>query len=64
MHWIDGPDENAKAIGLKPLLSGERSEDEGLFVRQHEFWAKALREAILRSGGETARFAPMQGEAA
>ncbi len=25
---INGPDENAKAIDLKPLLSGERSEDE------------------------------------
>ena len=36
VHWIDGPDENAKAIGLTPLLSGNRSEDEGLFVRQHE----------------------------
>jgi benzoate/toluate 1,2-dioxygenase alpha subunit len=42
VHWIDGPDENALAIGLKPLLSGDRSEDEGLFVRQHEHWAQAL----------------------
>jgi benzoate/toluate 1,2-dioxygenase subunit alpha len=63
LHWIDGPDENAKAIGLRPILSGERSEDEGLFVRQHEFWAQSLRKAILRNGGEAAD-APMRGEAA
>lgn len=42
VHWLEGPDENAIGIGLKPLLSGDRSEDEGLFVRQHEFWAQAL----------------------
>jgi benzoate/toluate 1,2-dioxygenase alpha subunit len=44
--WIDGPDENAKRMGIEPLLSGERSEDEGLFVRQHEYWAKVMREAL------------------
>lgn len=44
--WIDGPDENAKKMGMKPLLSGERSEDEGLFVRQHEYWLKAMRKAV------------------
>ena len=41
-RWIDGPDENAKALGIEPVLSGERSEDEGLFVRQHAYWAEAL----------------------
>jgi benzoate/toluate 1,2-dioxygenase alpha subunit len=49
-HWIDGPDDNARAIGLQPLLSGERSEDEGLFVRQHEYWAEALTAALNRTG--------------
>lgn len=44
--WIDGPDENARKMGLRPLLSGERSEDEGLFVRQHEYWAKVMRKAL------------------
>jgi len=44
--WIDGPDENARRMGIKPLLSGERSEDEGLFVRQHEYWAKVMRNAL------------------
>ncbi|MDQ7261342.1 Rieske 2Fe-2S domain-containing protein [Paracoccus sp. PS-1] len=44
--WIDGPDENARRMGLKPLLSGERSEDEGLFVCQHEYWAGVMRDAL------------------
>lgn len=44
--WIDGPDDNARRMGLNPLLSGERSEDEGLFVRQHDYWAKAMRAAL------------------
>lgn len=44
--WIHGPDENARRMGLTPLISGERSEDEGLFVCQHEYWAKVMREAL------------------
>ena len=47
-RWIEGPDANATAIGLNPLLSGERSEDEGLFVRQHEYWAEAMKAAVRR----------------
>jgi benzoate/toluate 1,2-dioxygenase alpha subunit len=45
-HWVDGPDENALAIGLKPLLSGTKGEDEGLFVKQHAFWARSLKKAV------------------
>ena len=45
-RWIDGPDENARAMGMNPLLSSERSEDEGLFVRQHEFWAKIMLDGL------------------
>ena len=44
--WIDGPDDNAKRMGMNPLLSGERSEDEGLFVRQHEYWTHVMRKAL------------------
>lgn len=44
-HWIRGADEAAAAIGLKPLLSGVRTEDEGLFVVQHEHWQQVMREA-------------------
>jgi benzoate/toluate 1,2-dioxygenase subunit alpha len=45
-HWIEGPDEAAEAIGLKPLMSGVRTEDEGLFVVQHKYWQKALQRAL------------------
>jgi benzoate/toluate 1,2-dioxygenase alpha subunit len=31
---------------MKPLISGARSEDEGLFVCQHDYWAKAMRKAV------------------
>lgn len=49
-RWIAGPDENAKAMGMNPLLSSERSEDEGLFVRQHEYWMQAMLKAIAHEG--------------
>lgn len=44
--WIDGPDENAQKMGMNPLLSGTRSEDEGLFVCQHNYWVKTMRQAL------------------
>jgi benzoate/toluate 1,2-dioxygenase alpha subunit len=50
-RWIRGADENASAMGLAPILSGGRSEDEGLFVTQHEYWARALIAALDKSGG-------------
>lgn len=42
-HWIEGQDEAAKDIDLFPLLSGAKSEDEGLFVVQHKHWANILK---------------------
>jgi benzoate/toluate 1,2-dioxygenase alpha subunit len=45
-HWINGPDTDAAAIGLKPLLSGARTEDEGLFVVQHRYWKDTLVKAV------------------
>ncbi len=45
-HWINGPDRDADAIGLKPLLSGAKTEDEGLFVVQHRYWKDALVKAV------------------
>lgn len=50
MRWIAGPDENARAMGMNPLLSSERSEDEGLFVRQHEYWARTMLAGMDRDG--------------
>jgi hypothetical protein len=43
---IQGADEAAESIGLKPLMSGVRTEDEGLFVVQHKYWQEALQRAL------------------
>jgi benzoate/toluate 1,2-dioxygenase subunit alpha len=45
-HWINGADEAAESIGLKPLLSARRTEDEGLFVVQHKYWQRAMQTAL------------------
>ena len=45
-HWIEGADEAAGSIGLKPLLSGKRTEDEGLFVVQHKYWQETMQKAL------------------
>lgn len=61
--WVHGPDENARRMGLNPLISGDRSEDEGLFVCQHDYWAKVMRDALAaEKAGEKAR--ETEGEAA
>ncbi|WP_423193817.1 Rieske 2Fe-2S domain-containing protein [Cupriavidus sp. H18C2] len=50
--WIHGPDANAQGMGLKPVISGERSEDEGLFVVQHEYWRQVMRAALRKEQAE------------
>lgn len=45
-HWIQGADEAAREIELKPLLSGARAEDEGLFVVQHRHWLATMQKAV------------------
>ncbi len=50
-HWITGPDQGAASIGLNPVLSGARTEDEGLFVVQHEYWQHAMQAALKPPGG-------------
>lgn len=50
--WTQGPDENARKMGMSPLLSGSRSEDEGLFVCQHDYWVKTLRQAVQQEREE------------
>ncbi len=52
--WVHGPDANAKGMGLNPLISGERSEDEGLFVVQHEYWRQVMRDALRKEQAEAA----------
>ena len=49
-HWITGPDAGADAIGMKPLMSGAKTEDEGLFVLQHKYWKETLAAAVARDG--------------
>lgn len=46
MHWVKGPDAEADTIGLKPLLSGVKPEDEGLYVMQHSYWLEQMHEAV------------------
>jgi benzoate/toluate 1,2-dioxygenase subunit alpha len=45
-HWIQGPNAAAKTIGLNPLMSGARIDDEGLFLVQHRYWHDTLRRAL------------------
>jgi benzoate/toluate 1,2-dioxygenase subunit alpha len=39
-------------MGLSPVISGERSEDEGLFVCQHEYWVHVMRDALKKERAE------------
>ncbi len=45
-HWIEGADENAQSIHMKPLLSGKKTEDEGLFMIQHKYWMETMIAAL------------------
>jgi benzoate/toluate 1,2-dioxygenase subunit alpha len=51
-HWIHGPDEAARAIGMKPLMSGVRTEDKGLFVVQHGYWRDAMLRALAAEANQ------------
>jgi benzoate/toluate 1,2-dioxygenase alpha subunit len=58
-HWIKGPDATADLIGLKPELSCIKTEDEGLYIGQHEYWLDAMKHAVAAEQ----RQAAAQGEA-
>jgi benzoate/toluate 1,2-dioxygenase alpha subunit len=45
-HWIQGADAAADEIGLKPKLTGIKTEDEGLYLAQHQHWMKEMKRAI------------------
>jgi benzoate/toluate 1,2-dioxygenase alpha subunit len=45
-HWVYGPDAAAQEIGLQPKLSGIKTEDEGLYLAQHQHWLQAMQQAI------------------
>ncbi|MFF7601930.1 benzoate 1,2-dioxygenase large subunit [Streptomyces mirabilis] len=46
VHQIDGPDEDALRVGLNPVASGVRTEDEGLYPIQHGYWLQTMRKAL------------------
>jgi benzoate/toluate 1,2-dioxygenase subunit alpha len=52
MHWIDGADAAAKEIGLTPVMSGLKTEDEGLYTVQHRYWLESMKEAMRKEGGQ------------
>jgi benzoate/toluate 1,2-dioxygenase alpha subunit len=54
-HWITGPDEDAKALGINPVLSGVRVEDEGLYPVQHSYWKRAMQHAVELEAKATGR---------
>ena len=45
-HWIEGPDQAAREIGINPVMSGVKTEDEGLYTVQHRYWMEAMKKAI------------------
>jgi len=51
-HWIEGADDAARAIGLKPVMSGVKTEDEGLYTVQHRYWLDEMNKALRAEGGE------------
>ena len=51
-HWIEGADQAAADIGLKPLLSGVKTEDEGLYTVQHRYWLQEMKKAVADQGAE------------
>ncbi|MEZ5839334.1 MAG: Rieske 2Fe-2S domain-containing protein [Hyphomicrobiales bacterium] len=54
-HWVEGPDATADLIGLKPKLSCVKTEDEGLYITQHQAWLERMKAAIeaeKQNGGQ------------
>ncbi|MGW6357582.1 benzoate 1,2-dioxygenase large subunit [Streptomyces sp. NPDC055092] len=45
-HWIDGPDDEARKLGIDPIASGVRTEDEGLYPVQHGYWLDTMNAAL------------------
>ncbi|WP_221794171.1 Rieske 2Fe-2S domain-containing protein [Oceanobacter mangrovi] len=45
-HWIEGADHWAQRIGMQPLMSGARPEDEGLYIKHHQHWVEEMSKAI------------------
>lgn len=63
-HWIQGPDDAANEIGLKPKLSGIKTEDEGLYLAQHQYWLEMMKHAIQSEKNLAQQETPQQGATA
>jgi benzoate/toluate 1,2-dioxygenase alpha subunit len=37
---------------LKPVLSGVKTEDEGLYTVQHRYWLDVMKKAVEAEGGK------------
>jgi benzoate/toluate 1,2-dioxygenase alpha subunit len=48
-RWLEGPDDNAQAMDIHPLLSGPRSEDEALYISHHHHWQQTLLRSLQNS---------------
>lgn len=59
-HWVEGADDNAKAMGMQPLISGTRPEDEASYLRQHGYWAECMRKAIAAERGDAGQAAAVE----
>ncbi len=59
-HWVEGADEAAQKIGLKPLMSGVKTEDEGLYTVQHRYWLDVMKKA---TGAEVSKASKAGSEA-
>ena len=46
LRLLKGPDATADLIGLKPELSCVKTEDEGLYIGQHEYWLQTMKKAL------------------
>ncbi|MEU6119758.1 benzoate 1,2-dioxygenase large subunit [Streptomyces sp. NPDC047117] len=52
-HRITGPDEDAKKLGIHPVASGARTEDETLYPIQHGYWLDTMRGAVAAEDAAT-----------
>lgn len=61
-HWVQGADPAAQEIGLKPVLSGVKTEDEGLYTEQHRYWQQSLRQALQKGAQQAADACDRHGD--
>ena len=50
-NYIPGPDQYAEELGLNPVGSGSRLEDEGIMVAQHRRWLQLMEQGQREEEG-------------